>query len=116
MKTGRLLEDIKAKSDIVDFISSYVQLKKSGQNWKGNCPFHSEKTPSFTVSPSKQIFHCFGCGAGGDAVGFMMKRENLTFPEALRRLAERTGIDIPDARPGAAARKGEYEVLLKANG
>ncbi len=95
MKTGRLLEDIKAKNDIVDFISSYVQLKKSGQNWKGNCPFHSEKTPSFMVSPSKQIFHCFGCGAGGDIITFVMKHENISFQEAMSLLAKRAGLSLP---------------------
>ncbi len=95
MKTDRLLEDIKAKSDIVDFISSYVQLKKSGQNWKGNCPFHSEKTPSFMVSPSKQIFHCFGCGAGGDVITFVMKHENISFREAISLLAKKAGVPLP---------------------
>ncbi len=95
MKTGRLVEDIKTKNDIVDFISSYVQLKKSGQNWKGNCPFHSEKTPSFMVSPSKQIFHCFGCGAGGDIITFVMKHENISFQEAVILLAKRAGLPLP---------------------
>lgn len=95
MKTDRLLEDIKAKSDIVDFISSYVQLKKSGQNWKGNCPFHSEKTPSFMVSPSKQIFHCFGCGVGGDIITFVMKHENISFQEAISLLAKKAGVPLP---------------------
>ncbi len=95
MKTGRLVEDIKTKNDIVDFISSYVQLKKSGQNWKGNCPFHSEKTPSFMVSASKQIFHCFGCGAGGDIITFVMKHENISFQEAMTLLAKRAGLPLP---------------------
>jgi DNA primase len=66
MNTDSLLEDIKSKIDIVEFISDYVHLKKAGQNWKGLCPFHSEKTPSFMVNQSKQRFHCFGCGVGGD--------------------------------------------------
>jgi DNA primase len=110
MKTGRLLEDIKAKSDIVDFISSYVQLKKSGQNWKGNCPFHSEKTPSFMVSPSKQIFHCFGCGAGGDIITFVMKHENISFQEAVSLLAKKAGVPLPsDGTDQKAFRK--YEKL-----
>ena len=79
MTTDRILEDIKSRIDIIDFISGYVQLKKSGQNWKGLCPFHLEKTPSFTVSQSKQIFHCFGCGAGGDVISFVFKHDRLSF-------------------------------------
>lgn len=94
MKTDRLLEDIKSEIDIVDFISGYVQLKKAGQNWKGLCPFHSEKTPSFTVSQSKQIFHCFGCGVGGDIISFLLKYENLSFKEAVNSLAKKAGIPL----------------------
>ncbi len=94
MNTDRILEEIKSKIDIVDFVSDYVQLKKSGQNYKGLCPFHSEKTPSFMVSQSKQIFHCFGCGIGGDVIGFLMKQENLSFNEAKRYLAKKAGIKI----------------------
>ena len=94
MKSDRVLEDIKDRVDIVDFISDYVQLRKSGQNWKGLCPFHSEKTPSFMVSPSKQIFHCFGCGAGGDVIRFLVQYEHLPFPEALQVLARKAGIPL----------------------
>ncbi len=100
MKTSRLLEEIKSRTDIVDFISSYVQLKKSGQNWKGVCPFHSEKTPSFMVSPSKQIFHCFGCGVGGDVITFIMKYESLSFQDALNLLAKRAGVAMPSDGAG----------------
>ena len=92
MKNERLLEEIKSRTDIVDFISDYVQLKKSGQNWKGLCPFHQEKTPSFMVSQSKQIFHCFGCGAGGDVITFLLKHDNLSFHEAVTILAKKAGI------------------------
>ncbi|MEW6214749.1 MAG: DNA primase [Nitrospirota bacterium] len=98
MKADRLLEEIKSKIDIVEFISDYVQLKKSGQNYKGLCPFHSEKTPSFMVSPSKQIFHCFGCGVGGDVVSFLMKHENLSFNEAIRYIAKKACIEITGFR------------------
>jgi DNA primase len=98
MKTDRLFEEIKSKIDIVDFISSYVQLKKSGQNWKGICPFHPEKTPSFTVSQAKQIFHCFGCGAGGDIIAFAVKYENLSFHEAVDLLAKKAGIPLTGGR------------------
>ncbi len=96
MKADRLLEEIKSRIDIVEFISDYVPLKKSGQNYKGLCPFHVEKTPSFMVSQAKQIFHCFGCGAGGDVIGFLMKQENLPFGEAIRYLAKKGGIRITD--------------------
>jgi len=98
MKNDRLLEDIKSRIDIVDFISGYVQLKKSGQNWKGLCPFHQDKTPSFTVSQTKQIFHCFGCGAGGDVITFLLKHDNLSFHEAVTMLAKKAGIVLDAGR------------------
>ena len=96
MKLEGLLEEIKSKIDIVDFISDYVQLKKSGQNYKALCPFHAEKTPSFMVSQSKQIFHCFGCGIGGDVVSFFMKHENLSFNEAVQYISKKAGIKIKE--------------------
>jgi DNA primase len=96
MKADKLPEEIKSRIDIVEFIADYVHLKKSGQNYKGLCPFHTEKTASFMVSPSKQIFHCFGCGTGGDVVSFIMKHDNLSFGEALRYLAKKAGIEIKD--------------------
>lgn len=98
MNSDNLLEEIKSRIDIVDFISDYVPLKKSGQNYKGLCPFHSEKTPSFMVSQPKQIFHCFGCGAGGDVVGFLMKHDNISFGEAVRYIAKKAGITTSDFR------------------
>lgn len=94
MKTDRILEEIKSRIDIVEFISEYVHLKKSGQNYRGLCPFHTEKFPSFTVSQVKQIFHCFGCGAGGDVISFLMKHDNLSFNEALIYLAKKAGLSI----------------------
>ncbi len=103
MRTSGLLEEIKSRVDIVDFISSYVHLKKAGLNWKGVCPFHSEKTPSFMVSPSKQIFHCFGCSAGGDVIAFASKYENITFNEALTLLAKRAGIPLDRGKPASRA-------------
>jgi DNA primase len=105
------LDEIRDRIDIVDLISEYVSLKKSGQNWKGLCPFHAEKTPSFTVSPSKQIFHCFGCGTGGDIFTFIEKQENLSFPEAMSLLARRAGVAIKK-RSASPARAGLKEKIL----
>ena len=81
------IESLKSSIDIVDVVGSYIELKKAGANYKANCPFHGEKTPSFVVSPSKQIYHCFGCGAGGDSIKFMMEIEKLSYPEAIEKLA-----------------------------
>jgi DNA primase len=90
-----IIDQILDKVDIVEVVSEYVPLKKAGRNFKGCCPFHNEKPPSFVVSPDKQIFHCFGCTAGGNVIGFVMKYENLSFPEAIEMMAERAGIEIP---------------------
>jgi len=89
-----LKEDIRSRIDIVELVSRYVPLKKAGTNFKGLCPFHQEKTPSFTVTPGKNIFHCFGCGKGGDAFGFLMELEHLGFVEAFQLLAKEAGIDL----------------------
>ncbi len=92
-----VIEEIKQKSDIVDVVSQYVNLsKKSAQNLFGLCPFHDEKTPSFSVSPHKQIFYCFGCSKGGDAINFIMGVEHMSYPEAIRFLGERVGVEVPD--------------------
>jgi DNA primase len=93
--TPALLEEIRARADIVELVGQWVKLKKAGENWKGLCPFHTEKTPSFTVNPKKGIFHCFGCKAGGDAFSFLRKQERLDFPEAVRALAQRVGVALP---------------------
>lgn len=94
--SDEIIEQVIAASDIVDVIGGYVKLKKSGGNYFGLCPFHSEKTGSFSVSPSKQIYHCFGCAEGGNVVSFIKKYENYSFPEAIRFLAERAGISLPE--------------------
>lgn len=92
-----LIEEVRSRNDIVDVISGYVKLKKSGSNYFGLCPFHNEKSGSFSVSPSKQMYYCFGCGAGGNVITFIMEYENYTFMEAVRMLAERAGIELPQA-------------------
>ena len=104
---GLIAEDIIRsvidRADIVDVIGRYVTLKKYGSNFKALCPFHHEKTPSFVVNPDKQIFHCFGCGAGGNTVGFIMRQERLEFPQALRLLAGQVGIEIPESQENASS-------------
>ena len=100
-----VIEEIKANINIVDVISGYVALKRHGRNYFGLCPFHNEKSPSFSVSESKQIFHCFGCGVGGDALGFLMKIENITFKEAIEILAERANIVLPKVELGEEEQK-----------
>ena len=90
------VDEVRAAADIVKVVGDYVKLRKAGANYMGLCPFHQEKTPSFAVHPAKQIFHCFGCGVGGDVFKFVMLMDNLTFPEALRRLAEKVGVTLSD--------------------
>ena len=88
-------QEVRTKNDIVDIVSGYVKLQKKGSNYFGLCPFHNEKSPSFSVSPSKQMYYCFGCGAGGNAITFLMEYENYSFPEALQVLADRAGVELP---------------------
>ncbi len=107
------IQEIRNRADIVGFVSRYVELKQAGRNWKGLCPFHDEKTPSFNVNPDRQIFHCFGCQEGGDVIGFLMKHEGLSFPEAARTLAAEFGVEIPEERGSADA--GLTARLFEAN-
>lgn len=106
------VEDIKARIDIIDLIAEHVELKRAGQNYKGLCPFHSEKTPSFMVNPSKQIFHCFGCHKGGDIFAFVMNYENMTFQEALSYLAQKAGIKLENRSRNSEVKSGLKENLF----
>lgn len=111
-----LIEEVRRRNDIVDVISEYVALKRVGKNYKALCPFHLEKTPSFIVSPDKQIFHCFGCGAGGDVIGFVMKIEKTSFHDAVLRLAERIGISLNELDPTSLTREArERERIYRLN-
>ena len=91
-----VIEEVRTRNDIVDVISQYVNLKKKGANYFGLCPFHNEKSPSFSVSPGKQMYYCFGCGAGGNVITFVMEYENYSFVEAVKMLADRVGITLPE--------------------
>lgn len=90
-----IVEEVRSRNDIVDIISGYVKLQKKGSSYFGLCPFHNEKSPSFSVSPGKQMYYCFGCGAGGNVITFLMEYENYSFPEALEMLADRAGVELP---------------------
>ena len=108
------IEDVRRSSDIVDVLSPYVRLKKRGKNYIGLCPFHKEKTPSFTVSAEKQMYHCFGCSKGGNVFTFVMEMEKVSFVEAVRSLAARAGIELPDNSQFSSEQKTESDQLLAA--
>lgn len=110
-----VLDRIRGSQDIVEVISRHLSLKKSGQNYVGLCPFHSEKTPSFIVSPAKQLFHCFGCGTGGNVITFLMKYENMPFIDTVKRLAGDAGIRMADDGAGSAEKDKRKKGLLEAN-
>lgn len=113
-----ILDEIIARTDIVDVVGRYVPLKKQGQNFIGLCPFHHEKTPSFSVSQNKQIYHCFGCGVGGNVFKFLMEMEHLSFPEAVRKLAGEVGVKVPEREQSESDRRAmeKRNRLLKWNG
>jgi DNA primase len=105
------IDELIGRADILEVVGTRVALKRAGSNYKGLCPFHGEKTPSFTVSPSKGFYHCFGCGAHGTAIGFLMAYDNLEFPEAVEALAEMMGLTVPRETSGAPERKDENDEL-----
>ena len=109
-----IIEEVRMKNDIVDVISQYVRLTRRGSSYFGLCPFHNEKTPSFSVTPSKQMYYCFGCGAGGNVYNFVMQYENYSFGEALSHLAERAGVELPKIEYSKEARaKAEKRAALR---
>ena len=112
-----LVEEVRARNDIVDVISQYVKLKRAGSSYVGLCPFHNEKTPSFSVSQSKQFYHCFGCGIGGNVFSFLMQYENYSFQEAVKVLADRSGVALPTEEESPEARRAseKRQILLEVN-
>lgn len=115
--TDQLKEEIRSRNRLEDVIGAYVTLKRSGKSLTGLCPFHNEKTPSFSVSPTKQFFYCFGCGASGDVFDFVMQYERLDFVEAVKRLAERVGIVLEVHEESTAQRQHRQacDALLEIN-
>lgn len=115
--SDEIIEEVRSKNDIVDVISSYVKLQKKGSSYFGLCPFHNEKSPSFSVSREKQMYYCFGCGAGGNVFTFLMEYENYSFQEALKYLADRAGVDLPEAEYSKEAREraDQKAILLEIN-
>src|SRR5437868_6564182 len=110
-------EEVKGQADIVRIVSDYVSLKKRGKNYLANCPFHTEKTPSFNVNPAMQIFHCFGCKVGGDVFSFVMQIEHCDFVQAVKTVAEKLSIPVPQFEPRADGGKAaqEREDILQLN-
>lgn len=111
----QFIEELSARADIVDVVNQYVPLTKKGGNYWGLCPFHHEKTPSFSVSPDKQIFHCFGCNKGGGVFRFVMEMENLSFPDAVRKVAAQMGMEVPEENDGAQEWRRRREHILNLN-
>lgn len=110
-----VIDDIQARTDIVEVVSGYLPLRRAGRHFKALCPFHHEKTPSFIVNPERQSYHCFGCGVGGDVFSFLMRYERMEFPEAIRHLAERVGVVVPEPSAASAQRTSQTAQLFKAN-
>src|SRR5262245_35718808 len=106
------VEEVRHSADIVRFISDHVALRKAGNSWKGLCPFHNEKTPSFNVRSEPAVFHCFGCGEGGDVFKFVMLRERVPFPEAIEIVARRFGVTVPERHADVGPERKQKEELL----
>ncbi|MEA2606163.1 MAG: primase, partial [Chloroflexota bacterium] len=106
--------EVKSKLGVVDVVGETVQLKKAGSTFKGLCPFHGEKTPSFTVTPARESWKCFGCGEGGDIFSFVMKRDSLSFPEALKVLAAKAGVEIDERTTREDARKARLRDVMES--
>ena len=115
--SDEVIEEVRSRNDIVDVISGYVKLQKKGSSYFGLCPFHNEKSPSFSVSQQKQMYYCFGCGAGGNVFTFLMEYENYSFVEALKYLADRAGVELPEQEYSkeAKARADTKAILLEIN-
>ncbi len=113
----QFIDELLSRVDIVDVIDSRLPLKKAGKNLHACCPFHNEKTPSFTVSPDKQFYHCFGCGAHGTAIGFLMEYEQLSFPETIQELADSVGMQVPVTQQASLTpvRQNLYDLLDKVS-
>ena len=109
------IDELTARADIVELIGSRVELKKAGREYRACCPFHNEKTPSFWVSPQKQFYHCFGCGAHGTALGFLMEYDKLSFPEAIEELAGRLGLEVPREASSQPDTSGSTQPLYDLN-
>lgn len=110
--SDEIIDEVRQTNDIVDIISQYVHLKRSGRNFFGLCPFHNEKSPSFSVSPDKQIFHCFGCGVGGNVFTFLTKIEGISFVEAVQTLAERSNIQLPTLENNQDSKREELKAKV----
>src|SRR5579875_339576 len=109
------LEELRERASIVEVVGAHVRLKRAGRNYVGLCPFHNEKTPSFSVNAERGFFHCFGCGAGGTVFDFVMRLEGLTFPEAVQSLARRYGVTLPETHEPGGPAPGEREAMYRAN-
>ena len=109
--SDEIIEEVRSRNDIIDVISTYVKLQKKGSSYFGLCPFHNEKSPSFSVSRQKQMYYCFGCGAGGNVFTFLMEYENYTFVEALKYLADRAGVELPEEEYSREAKERAEEQM-----